>query len=177
MAARIREANIVHKRGGGDRMKISKRNAMRIVSEISEVIPQHINIMDEKGIIIGSTDQTRIGEMHEGAQKIITEKIDRLIINRTDKLSGVRAGINLPILCEGEIVGVVGITGEPENTVKYGQIIKKMTEVLVIDGYIKQQRENIRQMKLQYIFDWILDDAVEIDARFVELGQRYDIDI
>ena len=37
-------------------MEISRSTAMRIVTELSEIISQKVNLMDEKGMIIASTD-------------------------------------------------------------------------------------------------------------------------
>lgn len=55
-------------------MKLSKAIAQRIVLEMMNVIPYNINVMDENGIIIGSGDNERIGNIHEGAKKAIDSK-------------------------------------------------------------------------------------------------------
>ena len=68
---------------------------------------------------------------------MIGEHLDELIIQSDDEYEGTRKGINLPILLDGEIAGVVGITGERDEVVKYGQIIKKMTEILLIENFDK----------------------------------------
>ncbi|MDR1929463.1 MAG: hypothetical protein LBQ44_02430, partial [Treponema sp.] len=38
-------------------MNISKKVAFQIVSDISEIINQSVNMMDDKGVIIASTNQ------------------------------------------------------------------------------------------------------------------------
>ncbi|WP_294171325.1 sugar diacid recognition domain-containing protein [uncultured Clostridium sp.] len=55
-------------------MKLSKAIAPKIVLEMMNVIPYNINVMDENGIIIGSGDNERIGNIHEGAKKAIDSK-------------------------------------------------------------------------------------------------------
>ena len=40
-------------------MELSVQSAQRIVDEISGIVGQHINMMDERGNIIASTDGTR----------------------------------------------------------------------------------------------------------------------
>lgn len=55
-------------------MKLSKAIAPKIVLEMMNVIPYNTNVMDENGIIIGSGDNERIGNIHEGAQKAIDSK-------------------------------------------------------------------------------------------------------
>ncbi len=46
-------------------------------------------------------------------------------------LHGVRQGINLPLRLEGEIVGVICLTGEPENLRKYGELVCMTAEICV----------------------------------------------
>lgn len=55
-------------------MKLSKAIALKIVLEMMNVIPYNINVVDENGIIIGSGDNERIGNIHEGAKKAIDSK-------------------------------------------------------------------------------------------------------
>ena len=46
-------------------MYISRETAQEIVEEIGREIGEHINLMDERGYIIASTDAARIGNLHE----------------------------------------------------------------------------------------------------------------
>ena len=55
-------------------MRLSRTNAEKIVKELNTVIDQSVNMMNEEGIIIASTDQDRVGQIHEGARKIIEQK-------------------------------------------------------------------------------------------------------
>ena len=43
-------------------VELSVQSAQRIVDEISGIVGQHINMMDERGNIIASTDGTRVGQ-------------------------------------------------------------------------------------------------------------------
>ena len=61
-------------------MFISKNAAQSIVEEIGREIHEHINMMDGKGVIIASTNPERIGQIHEGARRVITEKLPELYI-------------------------------------------------------------------------------------------------
>ena len=57
-------------------MHISKNSATQIVEEISKLVKQNINLMDETGHIIASRDKSRIGDFHYGAYKIISENLE-----------------------------------------------------------------------------------------------------
>mgnify|MGYP003411212121 CR=1 FL=1 len=56
------------------------------------------------------------------------------------KLRGVRPGINLPIMDKvGEVIGVVGITGDPDEVRNIGKLVKMTAELI-----IEQQETMIR---------------------------------
>lgn len=59
-------------------MHISKNSATQIVEEISKLVKQNINLMDETGHIIASRDKSRIGDFHYGIRLYL--KILRNII-------------------------------------------------------------------------------------------------
>lgn len=117
-------------------MIISEQFAQNIVNEMKEIINQDLNFMNSDGIIIASTDPNRKGLYHEGA-KIVAEKGIDLTIFYDNEYIGTRKGINMPVYFEREIIGVIGITGDKEEVERYGKIIRRMTEILIKDAYIK----------------------------------------
>lgn len=54
-------------------MELQEQQAKAIVHEINQVLPQKINLMNQKGIIIASTDPDRVHTFHGGAAKIINQ--------------------------------------------------------------------------------------------------------
>lgn len=132
-------------------MLISPEYAQSIAEEMKASIHQDINVMDEKGLIIASTDQSRIGHVHKGAQRIIREKLPSLVISADDPSCAVRSGINLPILQNGVPFGVIGITGEPEKVCVYGDIIKKMTELMMSTVVTRQEALFLEQAKCAFL--------------------------
>ncbi|WP_312644937.1 sugar diacid recognition domain-containing protein [Hydrogenoanaerobacterium sp.] len=158
-------------------MQISKDNAMKIVTEISGIINQHVNMMDERGIIIASTDPQRVGTFHAGAAQVISGRLEELIIQNDTEFEGTRKGINLPIVFADEVVGVIGITGEREQVVKYGQIIKKMTEILLLDTNAKELKKIDDRIRARFLDEWVYGDAGSINQPFIERGMRLGIDI
>ncbi|MGL4800007.1 MAG: sugar diacid recognition domain-containing protein [Cellulosilyticaceae bacterium] len=158
-------------------MRLSKHSALQIVKEISELISQHVNIMDEKGYIIASTDAMRIGTFHEGAKKVIDQELELLIIEEEADYIGAKAGINLPLVVDGGIIGVIGITGERQQVELYGQIIRKMTEILVVDACRKAEKFSVEKRRTRYIEEWVLDSSKAQHQGFVDRGLELGIDI
>lgn len=158
-------------------MKINQKTANSIVVELSKVIEQHINLMDENGIIISSTDKKRLGTFHSGAKRIIDEHLDELIIYKDGEPEGAKKGLNLPIEIRGKYVGVVGITGEYKEVKKYGYIIKKMTEILLLDDEIKEQNRLEKSARNRFVREWLLNKADVSDEYFIKQARALDIDL
>lgn len=158
-------------------MYISQIAAQSIVDEIGREIREHVNMMDENGYIIASTDPARIGVLHEGARKIIREKLSELYITSEMETATTRRGINLPITIHGEIVGVVGITGEKQRVAGYGNIVRRMTEIMVKDSMIRDRHRYDRRVRYRYMEEWIAKSGTVYDRNFIERGLRLGIDI
>ena len=47
-------------------MKITYANSQEISERIGAILNKNVNIMDEEGIIVASTDPSRIGMLHLG---------------------------------------------------------------------------------------------------------------
>ncbi len=158
-------------------IRISKRNASMIVKEISAVIGERVNMMNQDSIIIAGTDATRIGTFHAASKKLIDEKLDELVIHDINEYEGSRPGINLPIEFNGEITGVIGVTGSSKEVLKYGQIIKKMTEILIRDHYYHEQKEIDKNIRNRFVEEWICGEMKNINPAMVDRGASLGIDI
>ncbi|GMA08459.1 CdaR family transcriptional regulator [Tetragenococcus halophilus subsp. flandriensis] len=130
-------------------MEISHSIAQEIVQQMKNVLSQEINFMNSKSIIIASTDPSRIGNFHAGSKKAIENQFP-IVIENNKQYSGSKKGINVPINFGEKVIGVIGITGEKEKVIKYGEILKKMTEILIREDFIKddilQRRRRSRQI-------------------------------
>ncbi len=158
-------------------MYISQTAAQSIVEEIGQEINEHINFMDQEGYIVASTDMARLGTLHTGARRIIEEKLPELYITEEMENPTTRLGINLPITIRGEIVGVVGITGEKERVAGYGNIVRRMTEIMVEDSRMKDHRKYDRRVRYRFMEEWIARSGAYYDRNFVERGIQIGIDI
>lgn len=123
-------------------MDISNLMAQEIIDELSGVLRQQLNFFDANGYILASTNPKRIGHYHAGAAKLIRENLSELIVYHDEEYAGAKKGCNLPLVMDRAVIGAIGITGEQDQVQYYGQIIKKMTEILLRDHY-EQQRKKI----------------------------------
>ena len=68
-------------------MHITQKSAQNIVNEMKASIHRDINIMDENGVILASTDPARRGKLHQGALAIIREGLDCLTVRQVSSAS------------------------------------------------------------------------------------------
>ena len=71
-------------------MVIELNIARRVVSELHDAIRQPINLMDENGRIIASTDASRIGTVHSAACQAIRENMECLVVRADGEYAGSR---------------------------------------------------------------------------------------
>ena len=155
-------------------MNISHDSAMRIVTEMSSIIGHDVNMMDERGVIIASTDPERLGAFHGGARELLRQGLGELVVTCDGEYPGARQGINLPVCFEGATAGVIGITGRGEEVQQYSQIIKKMTEILLLDSWGERQKQLRAAMWSQFMEEWLFSAEELIDQ---EMSTERYIDI
>lgn len=75
-----------------------------------------INIMNTDGLIVASSEHNRIGSYHQGAiEAVQTGKVVNIRADQLDRYPGAKEGCNMPLRVNGEVIGVVGIYGDPEQ--------------------------------------------------------------
>ncbi len=154
---------------------LDTKMAQDIVARTMRIIDTNINVMDARGRIIGSGDRERIGELHEGALLVLSQgrvvDIDDAVARH---LHGVRQGINLPLRLEGEIVGVIGLTGEPENLRKYGELVCMTAEMMLEQSRLMHLLAQDSRLREELVMNLI--QAEENTPALTEWAQRLGID-
>lgn len=160
-------------------MKLNYELAQKIVNKTMNVLGKNINIMNSQGIIIASGDNKRINMFHEVAYNVIKEKKPIMIMgNETHLYKGVKAGINLPIYFHGDIIGVVGITGEVNEVSSYGELVKNFVELMLQEEFLNKQIElenRTRENFYQQLLSNSIEDKEMIEDRAELLGIKTDI--
>ena len=107
-------------------MDLSPQDAMSIVTEMKRTIGRDVNIIENTGVILASTNKARIGTVHEGARRLIENRLDSLTVWEDDPAHGVQRGINLPVVLDGRVEGVIGVTGDPAEISVFGAVIQRL---------------------------------------------------
>lgn len=158
-------------------MDISSKKAQTIINEIGSIVGRQLNFMNARGIVIASTNPERIGQFHEGAAIILRDSLPELTILREDEYAGAQMGCNFPLLLEGQVVGAIGITGSYDEVHPYGQIIKKMTEILLNDVHVTAKREVDERIRQRFFDDWLTTNVDTSSNVFIARAQAQNIDL
>ncbi|MFT9846298.1 CdaR family transcriptional regulator [Aneurinibacillus sp. REN35] len=132
---------------------LTEKIAGEIVRETMIRLNRNINIMDHTGTIIASGNPERINRLHEGALEVLLTG-NPVIIHENSKnhWKGAEPGINLPIMFQERIIGVIGITGKPEEIAEFGELVKMITEMMISQSFLTSQSEWKQRVK-ELIFE------------------------
>ena len=158
-------------------MKLNETIARQIVERTMKIIPYSVNVMDEQGRIIGSGDPSRLQQKHEGAVLASTERRVVEIDQATSaRLKGVKPGINLPIVHHEQVLGVVGISGEPSQVHHYGELVKMTAELIVEQAELMEQVQWDKRHREELVMQLISAEESD-EQKLATIAQRLDIDI
>ncbi|MFP7298926.1 CdaR family transcriptional regulator [Neobacillus niacini] len=151
--------------------------AQEIVNRTMKIIKRNINVMNEKGVIIGSGDKKRIDSIHEGAVRVIeTQSGFEISGSEAETLQGVKAGINLPINFHEKVVGVIGITGDPDEIRNYGELVKMAAEMILQQAVLIDEMQWDERLK-EELTSQLLHRAGNLDSLYFERVKRLGINL
>jgi carbohydrate diacid regulator len=153
--------------------------AQEIAGETSAIIGLNVIITDADGLVIGSGDESRIGSFHEASLPVV-ETLRSAWHNAEEarRLVGVRPGMTLPIVHAGVAVGTVGITGSPSRVRRFGQVVKRQTEILLEEAVLlrsRMTRERVLETLLRDLLNYDPDNRADLVARAQDFG--FDLDV
>ncbi len=129
--------------------------AEQFITKLTAYTKYNINIMDDKGIIIASRNPERIGSFHEAAFDIISNNLDIIHVSDLDNMIGTRPGVNLPLTHQGKVIGVIGVTGNPEEVHPIALIVKMSMETM-LDYEALRERDSRRQNLKEQFFSQLI---------------------
>ncbi|RYL97095.1 transcriptional regulator [Sporolactobacillus sp. THM7-7] len=110
--------------------------APTIVSNMTSMIDHPISITDEKGYIIGATDDNRIKTLHKPSLDVISRNDTVSFDNeQVIHLENVLPGVAAPILFHKRPIGVLGIIGKPEEVSPFMKPVKNYIELFCMETF------------------------------------------
>jgi len=153
---------------------IDAKLAQEIVERTMKIIPFNVNVMDVRGIIVGSGEPSRIGNLHDGAQLVLAQRRTVEIDSAsTRKLHGVKPGVNLPLTVRGQICGVIGLTGKPEAVRQMGELVRMTAEMILEHSQLIGALQREKRYQEEFVFQLIRQESTtltELEAWAVRLS-------
>ena len=151
--------------------------AQKLIDRLSGTLNYNVNVMDTSGIIIASYDLSRVGSFHETAFRMIRDKKKMVEVKGDKKMLGTRPGINMVIENKNEVVGIVGITGDPDTVRPIALLLKASIESL-LEFELQQQALMSRTSKKDRFFQQMIyrEDRDQNDLETLATGLGYRTD-
>ncbi|UTZ43765.1 sugar diacid recognition domain-containing protein [Vibrio campbellii] len=150
--------------------------AQQIVDRTMSIIGHNINVMNAAGTIIGSGDAERIGQKHDGAVLALNHGDSLELYEQScQSLQGVKPGINMLLHFKGEVVGVVGVTGNPEHIRAFAQLVKMTAELTIEQASLVEQLQWDRRHQEEFVSAWLNQQLS--DSELHDWAQRLSIDL
>ena len=131
---------------------MDKLIANKIVDFIFDEAGLYSIVCDHKGVIVAAKIASRVGDCHQGAQKMLKEKSENAIVTVEDaERSGgtMKAGVSLPIVYNTEWIGSFGITGDPTMTIPIAKIaagvVRKELEEMASTAMLLDQAQQVNE--------------------------------
>lgn len=157
-------------------MQLNQELAQQIAEKTMEVLGRNVNIMDRAGIIVGSGKRERLNTYHEGAARVLSSG-QRLVVKKegVEALPGAEEGIYLPIKFNEEIVGVVGITGSPQDVVRYGELVRNLVQLMLVHAFLMQEIE-LERKSVENFYQQVLGNEIEDHQTLINRAQFFQIE-
>lgn len=150
------------------------KSMQAIVDNISILIHHDVVICDQQGSIIAATQKGRIGVENENVRHMIQTGQEIYIIDKDDSDNNFLPGINLPIRYEGNSIGAVGITGEPEEVRVFCRIVQSFVQQQLTELTRERNRAIQKQVLNNFVYSWVFrdiyQDSDEFEIRSHSLG-------
>lgn len=159
-------------------MRITHEWAQKIVNRVMATVACNINIMDAEGRIVGTGDPKRLNTIHEAAREVLRRRRTVEISEGEERRwPGVKPGVNMPIELEGNVIGVVGITGQPDRVRPLAALVKMAVELMIQERVWHERHRVEAEMRERLLRRWLMQPGLTTQKEWVSLYQTYGIDI
>lgn len=157
-------------------LKLSHKLAQSIVNKMMKQIPYNINMMDDTGYIIASGDSSRINTFHIGALETI--KAQKTIPMSESYGNHGLPGVNTPVFFDKKVIGVIGITGDPEKVTPLASLLEIATELLVSQDQNNKKKQQDQMNLTRFLYNWgQVTDNIENHEDLILEAKKLNIDI
>lgn len=161
-------------------MRVDASLLQEICDQIASEIDAIVSIMTAGGQIVASSRRQRIGDVHDGAAKVISGEVDvyEVTAEEAAKSRTMMEGVTLPIEFDGERIYGIAVAAELETARPYARIARYWvaSHLRAAEAHTKCQREleesgqRFRDVA-ESAGDWIWE--MDAELRFTYLSPRF----
>lgn len=161
-------------------MLLTDELAQQVVDHIMPTASQNINIMNDQGIIIASGHKHRLHTFHKGAKDVLEQgKMIEIYPADVTLYPGSLPGLNMPIVLNNHIIGVVGVSGHPDEVRSTAKMIKMVTELILEREILREDSLSHSQLQKQFVTLLCSDRASENYEKLMKAAKllNYELDL
>ncbi len=159
-------------------MIISEELSQRIVDSAMLLVHRNVNIMNRDGMIIATGHPHRRHTFHKGAKDVIeTGMVIEIYPNQLEQFPGALQGINLPIVFDEQVVGVVGVFGIPEEVRDTGRLVKAITELILERELMQEETRSRYKLREQFLETALTGDTVQSLPKLKRLAKSMNLNL
>ncbi len=138
--------------------------AEKIVQMLHQVTNKNVNFMGQGGVIIATMQPQRLGQVHEGARRIMSGEINELAISveEAQNLEGTLPGYNGVVMYSGKRLGCIGLTGDPIQM----RPLQQLATIIVREEYQKYRTDK----RKQEIIENVVNKVSEISTTMQQIS-------
>lgn len=142
--------------------------AQSVVEQFASVLDIPISITDNSGMIIGSTDNKRLGSHHILTAEI-AESGKAMFFSKenTAGLVNVFPGIAAPLNFQEQTIGVLGLIGDPDTVERYLKFVQTHIEMLLVENF-RSKTVNSQMEMLQGFVQHLLSHQENTDSKKIQ---------
>jgi len=110
--------------------RLNREIAQQIAESIKDACGYDINFITDQGIILASTDSARIGTYHEIGMHA-AKSGETIEVTEDNQYDGTQKGVNIPFTFHSQLLGVIGITGEPDEVRRYAHLAIRIMRLIL----------------------------------------------
>lgn len=160
-------------------VKVLEQVAQSIVEQTSALLGVSMSITNAEGLIIGCDRKERVGTLHRVSIQVIKEGREVAFTKEeAAALENVLPGVAVPIRFNNQVIGVLGIIGEPSEVKKYVKFVRNHVEMMLQENF--RTEAYFVQMKTTEVFvqhlihykEW--ENERELESYCELLGVQFD---
>lgn len=139
-----------------------EKYAQEISDTTARIIGYHVLVTDRHGLITGSSDPERLGQMLNEVPEVVRTRRGYIVSEEeAERVKNTRAGVTYPVEdVDGRIVGTIAITGDPEKVDPFALIVQKQAEM-----YLREKAFLENALYKERTVRTFLEDVLSYDPR------------